>query len=183
MDDLERIRKKIRRDTRFKSIRTIYKTNTLFQITVDEYRKEIRDMFRIRQFRSLSVRSPQVLNKLAEAIVQDQSYRSRMTELLSQVHTARKTLIDMLSHFHDYALAEYGRDLKMLGAAKERSAFLNDVLSTYHSYCEDLDNLMLEIDTYIKDIDKAGYAAKNLVEVLHLMTLREGNLPTPKVRK
>lgn len=183
MDDLTRIRKKIRKDKRFKSIKSIYKTNPLFQVTIDEYRDEIRTMFKIRIFRSLNTKSPNILNKLAEALVQDQSFRSRMTEILSQLVMAKKSLNDMAERFFDYASTEYARDLKAIGAAKERSSFVRDVLSEYFTYCENLDNLMMEIDIYVKDIDKAGYTAKNLIEVVDMLTYREGGIPQPSRKR
>lgn len=179
-DDIKRIRLKIKDDKRYKRLRDIYKTSTLFQLTVPEYTKEVRQLFQIRGFRTFNVNGTNSLSKLASLIVEDQSYRSRMIEIYATVCSAIKSLDDMLSRFQDYATVTYARDLKAVGAAKERERMVRNVMSEYYKYKDDLELLRDEIDLYVKDIDKAGFALKNLVETLALIERREGTLPNSR---
>lgn len=178
MDDLKRIRLKIKDDKRYKNVRKIFNTNSLFQLPLDEYQDEVRNLFKMRKVRSLTLdASPKSLNKLAESIVQDQSYRSRMTEVLATVKNAAKHLGDMLDRFQDYATVTYARDLKAVGAAKERERTVKNVMAEYYRYQDGLTLLIEEIELYIKDIDKAGFAFKSMVDTLHIINQREFNLP------
>lgn len=178
MNDSKRIRLKIKEDKRYKNVRKIFKTNNLFQLPLAELQQEVRDLFKMRKVRSLTLSaSPKALNSLAESIVQDQSYRSRMTEILATVKNASKHLSDMLERFQDYAAVEYARDLKAVGAAKERERAVRNVMAEYYRYSDELTLLIDEIELYIKDIDKAGFAFKSMVDTLHILNQREFNLP------
>ncbi|QQO90317.1 hypothetical protein pEaSNUABM5_00175 [Erwinia phage pEa_SNUABM_5] len=178
MDDSKRIRLKIKEDKRYKNVRKIFKTNNLFQLPLAELQQEVRDLFRMRKVRSLTLSASQKsLNDLAESVVQDQSYRSRMTEILANVKNASKHLNDMLERFQDYASVEYARDLKAVGAAKERERAIRNVMAEYYRYSDELSLLIDEIELYIKDIDKAGFAFKSMVDTLHIINQREFNLP------
>lgn len=181
MDDLKRLRTKIIDDKRYKSVKKLFKTSDLFQLPVAEYRTEVRDLFKMLKFRSLTVNgSDKSLNKLAEAIVQNQSYRSRMTEIYAHLTESTRTLDQLLERFQDYALVTYARDLKAVGAAKERNAAIRAVMETYYKYAQEARLLMEEIDLYLKDIDKAGFAAKGLVDTLALISQREYSLPNKR---
>lgn len=173
MDNYTRLKKKIRSDERYKGVRKLFKTSEIFQLPLDEYRTEVRGLFKLRKIRSLSVNGSKALDRLAEAIVQDQSYRSRMTEIQAHLTESHRTLHDLLERFHHYATAEYARDLKAMGALKERSSAIVAILDPYLKYAQNTKLLMEEIDTYIKDIDKAGFAFKSLVDTLGLLTQRE----------
>lgn len=178
MDDIERIKKKIKSSKRYKSLRSTFTTSPVFQVTIDEYRNEIRSLFTTRRFRSLNPGGSDFDAKFLAAITQDQSTRSRMTEILAEVSAARRELNTLVEKFQEYAMVAYVDDLKAVGAAKERERFLNMIVRSILNYGSDLNNLAEEIDFYVKDIDKAGYAAKNLVEMMSVLYRRDGALPT-----
>ncbi|AXG67212.1 hypothetical protein MPK70_gp171 [Erwinia phage pEa_SNUABM_33] len=181
MDDLKRIRLKVKNDKRYKKLRDIYKTNDIFQQPLAELQDEARKLFKMRKVRTLNISDPTALNKLAESIIQDQSYRSRMTEILTHIHTASKLLNDMLERFQDYATVTYAKDLKAVGAAKERERCIRNIMAEYYRYADSLDLLKEELDLYIKDIDKCGFAFKALVDTMNIINQREYGLPN--VRK
>ncbi|QZE58732.1 hypothetical protein pEaSNUABM28_00175 [Erwinia phage pEa_SNUABM_28] len=181
MDDLKRIRLKVKEDKRYKKLRDIYKTNDLFQLPLAEYQDEARQLFKIRKVRTLNVSGdPNALNKVAESIIQDQSYRSRMTEIMTHVHAASKLLNDMLERFQDYASVTYAKDLKAVGAAKERERCVRNIMAEYYRYADQLDLLKEELDLYIKDIDKCGFAYRALVDTMSLINQREYGLPNSR---
>ncbi|QZE59414.1 hypothetical protein MPK66_gp170 [Erwinia phage pEa_SNUABM_2] len=181
MDDLKRIRLKVKEDKRYKKLRDIYKTNDLFQMPLAEYQDEARKLFKMRKVRTLNVTGdPNALNKVAESIIQDQSYRSRMTEIMTHVHAASKLLNDMLERFQDYASVTYSKDLKAVGAAKERERCVRNIMAEYYRYADSLDQLKDELDLYIKDIDKCGFAYRALVDVMNLINQREYGLPNSR---
>lgn len=180
MTEIERFKKKIRQDKRYRGVRNLFKTSEIFQLPLDEYRSEVRSLFKLRKIRSFTISGTKSMDKLAESIVQDQSFRSRMTEIYAHLSESSRTLQDLLKRFHDYAVIEYARDLKVFGAAADRTAAIKSVLEPYLKYSDESRLLMEEIDMYLKDIDKAGFAFKSLVETLSLISQREYGLPTPK---
>ena len=181
MDDLSRIRIKVKDDKRYKKLRSIYKTNALFQQPLSEYQDEARKLFKMRKVRTLNVSAdPNELNKVAESIIQDQSYRSRMTEILTHVHAASKLLNDMLERFQDYAAVTYAKDLKAVGAAKERERCIRNIMAEYYRYADQLEMLKEELDLYIKDIDKCGFAYRALVDTMNIINQREYGLPNQR---
>ena len=180
MDDLKRIRLKVKNDKRYKKLRDIYKTNDIFQQPLAELQDEARKLFKMRKVRTLNISDPSALNKLAESIIQDQSYRSRMTEILTNIHTASKLLNDMLERFQDYASVTYAKDLKAVGAAKERERCVRNIMAEYYRYADQLELLKEELDLYIKDIDKCGFAYRALVDTMNIINQREYGLPNSR---
>ncbi|UAW53284.1 hypothetical protein pEaSNUABM30_00166 [Erwinia phage pEa_SNUABM_30] len=180
MDDLKRIRIKVKNDKRYKKLRDIYKTNDIFQQPLAELQEEARRLFKMRKVRTLNISDPQALNKVAESIIQDQSYRSRMTEIMTHIHTASKLLNDMLERFQDYASVTYAKDLKAVGAAKERERCVRNIMAEYYRYADQLELLKEELDLYIKDIDKCGFAYRALVDTMNIINQREYGLPNSR---
>ncbi|QYW03134.1 hypothetical protein pEaSNUABM14_00174 [Erwinia phage pEa_SNUABM_14] len=180
MDDLKRIRLKIKDDKRYKKVRDIFKTNDLFQLPLAEYQEEARKLFKMRKIRTLNISDTNALSKVAESIIQDQAYRSRMTEILTTIHSASKLLNDMLERFQDYASVTYAKDLKAVGAAKERERCVRNVMVEYYRYADNLETVVAELDLYIKDIDKCGFAYRALVDTLNIINQREYGLPNSR---
>lgn len=180
VDDVTRIRLKVKDDTRYKKIRKLFKHEDLYQLPLDEYSREVDDLFAIRKVRSITINAPNALDKLAESIVQDQSSRSRMTEILAILTASHKDLNDLLSRFQDYVAVAYANDLKVLSTAKERERCVKNIMAEYYRYSDNLSTLIGKIDFFIKDIDKAGYAFKSLVDTLGLINQREYGLPNSR---
>ena len=124
MADMDRIRSKIKADPRFKKIRSIVKTNQMFSFSINDYRSEAANMFRLRRFRDLDTDSVSFIKDLNKAYAQDLSYRSRMTEMYVACNSARGLLNRLLTAFYDYAIIEYYADLKSVGTAEERKRLL-----------------------------------------------------------
>ena len=177
LSNLDRVRRKIRSDPKYKAIKNVYATDARFQIPVDGYRDEVRTMFKMRTYRGLTVNSPNFFRKFGESVLQDQSYRSRMTEMLTECYGSKRALERLLAAFTDYISVEYAKDLKPIGTIKDRDAFIRMVLAKFQKYLDRLDDFIFETDALIKDIDKAGFAAKNVAEVFNIVFQREGKLP------
>ncbi len=180
MDDLKRLRPQAKEEKRHKKLRDIYKTNSIFQLPIGEYQEEARRLFKMRKVRTLNISDPTALNKVAESIIQDQSYRSRMIEIYTNVNAASKLLNDMLERFQDYVSVTYAKDLKVVGAAKERERCVRNIMVEYYRYADQLDMLKEELDLYIKDIDKCGFSYRALVDTLHIINQREYGLPNSR---
>lgn len=177
MSDLDRVKTKIKSSRRFKGMLSLFETDERFSIPVDGYVSEVRTMFKMRKFRNLDVNDPKFTRKFAESIIQDQSYRSRMTEILTQCYASKRALDRLLDVFYDYAIVEFAKDLRILSTAKERESLINTILNRFQKYTISLDALIQEIDYYVKDIDKAGYTAKNIAEVYAIVFKKEGSIP------
>ena len=181
ISDLERVKSKIKGCKRYKGMIDIMETDERFQIPVGGYTNEIRTMFKMRKFRSLNVNDPVFTRKFAESIIQDQSYRSRITEMLTQCYAAKRALDRLVSIFYDYAIVEFNKDLRILSTQKERDSLLKTLLNRFNKYVEELDTFIQEADYYVKDIDKAGYSAKNIAEVYAIVFKREGSVPSGNI--
>jgi hypothetical protein len=53
-------------------------------------------------------------------------------------------------------------------------------MAEYYRYADNLSMLKEELDLYIKDIDKCGFAYKSLVDTLGLINQREYGLPNSR---
>ena len=177
ISDLERVKSKIKGCKRYKGMLDLYATDERFSLPVDSFVQEARTMFKMRKFRQLNVDDPKFTRRFAESIIQDQSYRSRMTEMLTQCYASKRALDRLLDVFHDYALVEFAKDLRVLGTQKERDALINTLLNRFQKYTSSLDAFIQEVDYYVKDIDKAGYTAKNIAEVYAIVFKKEGSIP------
>jgi hypothetical protein len=181
ISDLERVKSKIKGCKRYKGMLDLFSTDERFAIPIDSYIKEVRTMFKMRKFRGLDVNDPKFTRRFAEAIVQDQSYRSRMTEMLTQCYASKRALDRLLDIFYDYAIVEFSRELKILSTAKERESLLKSLLNRFNKYSVELDSFIQEVDYLVKDIDKAGYAAKNIAEVYAIVFKKEGSIPAGNI--
>lgn len=174
MADMDRIRSKIKADPRFKKIRSIVKTNQMFRFSVQDYRSEAANMFRLRRFRDLDTDSVSFIKDLNKAYSQDLSYRSRMTEMYVACNSARGLLNRLLTAFYDYAIIEYYADLKSVGTAEERKRFLSSILRTQQDLISEYDLMCEELDFYMKDIDKCGFGATSMANTQVMLSKNGG---------
>jgi hypothetical protein len=174
MADIDRIRSKIKADPRFKKIRSIVKTNRVFNFSVVDYQEEAARMFKMRRFRDLDTDSATFIRDLNKAYSQDLSYRSRMTEMYVACNSARGYLNRLLSAFYDYAIMEYYSDLKSVGTAEERKRFLSSILRTQQDLIQSYDMVCEELDFYMKDIDKCGFGATSMANTQVMLSKNGG---------
>lgn len=174
LDDLARLKSKIKADSRFKKLKNVYHTNKVFDLPIDSYRADMQGLFKLRKFRDLDTRSPTFIQDLNEAYALDLSYRSRMTETIAAFNDARMYMDRLVDAFTDYVYSAYANDLKIVGAAKERERFIATIMRPMLDYKAQLERACAEIDLYIKDIDKAGFGATSMANTQVMMTKNGG---------
>lgn len=174
LDDLSRLRAKIKADSRYKKLKSVYTTNKAFDLPIDSFRADMQGLFKLRKFRDLDTRSPTFIQSLNEAYVQDLSYRSRMTETFATFNNARMYMDRLVDAFSDYVHSAYSNDLKIVGAAKERERFVATMLRPMLDYKAQLERACAEIELYVKDIDKAGFGATSMANAQVMLSKNGG---------
>lgn len=170
--DLLELKKKIKKDSRYKKLHKLLNDDDIeqYNIPVNEYLMNAKTLHGSRKFRRLDPNSPNILAELTAAAVEDQSFRSQMTEILVVCSQAIKSIRRLLESFSAYATMTYQRELKALvGTVKEREAFIDAIFEDFHKYIIEVEALEDAIKLYIIDIDKAGYVMKNIAEVQRLV--------------
>jgi hypothetical protein len=81
-----------------------------------------------------------------------------------------------VDNLHDFLIIENSQRLKIFGTIKERDRFMQAVLRNFYEYLREIETLLLEIDYMVTDIDKAGYAAKNMVDLYSVIFKNEGRI-------
>lgn len=119
----------------------------------------------LRSMRNKSI----TIASLLEAQTAETTARSRLTEIhvtLSRDHEQMVTVLEQaekffLHRFRTRLQEEYSTD-----AARRR--FIERLLSDFEGQCSEFRSAVQTVKLYIEDIDKSGYAIRNLVELLKM---------------
>lgn len=167
--DLRELREELREDKTFQQYRRIVKTidervNLIKNVT------EARSLHGARTMRELKGNAP-TTQKVYEAIVRDMATRSRIIELRIALFTEKELLDSALSsvtaHVRSvYDLNEAGRTLD------QKKQLMKKILNRGFVLLEELKSALEVFDLIIKDIDQAGFAVRNLVELVKIQIER-----------
>lgn len=143
------------------------------QLDLDKLYEEIKTLHSGRTMRGLkSSVSPK---KIIGATLQDQSYRSRLVEinlLMTREYAALKAAYDATK---DHLNSKFGKDIGVRSIA-DRDAYWRSKLSKAVMRIDKLANMIELAEMVIEDIDKAGYAAKNIIAAFEIATRPEINV-------
>lgn len=173
--DLQRVRKTIRKDPRFKKMKQVLELNR-DRIKTDAWRKEMKLNHQQRSVGNLSVKDPRFHKKMASACMFEVAARSRLAEMAVVCSEIEQVLKNHLKHFADYVLLSYSAELKVFSTIKERTKLIDTILRPFEEYLDDISSLKTQIYIYIEDIDKTGYAVKNIVSVFEVVIRNEGRV-------
>lgn len=169
-EKVKMLKNRLREDKRLIKIKKAFGTLPEYKLDSVELRQEIESMMLTRKVRSLSG-SKKMSTALIEAMLQDQSYRSRATEILMGCVRTDKNLSRVLDSLEDYMLVEYSDLLSSsFRTIKERKAFVEYVLRKYYEFLDKVDEVRQVAELLIVDVDKAGYMYKNMIEALNLVS-------------
>lgn len=174
-EQIARVRKKIKRDKHYQSMDTVLTLNR-DKIKTDAWRKEMKVNHQNRKIGKLKVNHPQFFKRMAVACAFEVACRSRLAEMAVTCSDIERTLKSHLDYFSDYVLINYSADLKIFSTVKERTKFIDSILRRFYEYLDDIASLKTQIYIYIEDIDKAGYAVKNMVSVFEVVVRNEGRV-------
>jgi hypothetical protein len=173
--DLKRVRLKVKRDKRYKEM-DLALTFNRDKIKTDSWRREMEINHRDRKIGKLRVKDPNFFKKMTEACAFEVSCRSRLAEMSVVCSDIERSLKSQLDYFSDYVLITYSADLKIFSTIKERTKFTESIMRKFQGYLDDMTTLRMQIHIYMEDIDKAGYAIKNMVSVFEVIMRNEGHI-------
>lgn len=165
LEKIELAKRRIRQDPKYKRLKRALEELPVFRVPLEEITDELKFIQSSRKIRALRVSNPKFHTELIEAVLLDQSNRSRITEILIDCTAARSSIDRAITSFKDYALIEYCDLLKMFSTKAERLTFVEGVLRTFITFIQRIEELERKCRYVIEDIDKAGYSTKHIVDV------------------
>lgn len=107
--------------------------------------------------------------------MQDQGYRSRLSEICLQCNRASAKLRRAIEQLQTYMLVRYYDEIRELGlrTKEERTNLIDTVLTDVFQFVEGIEEVVEAAETIIEDIDKAHYSLKLGKEIIELHTHKE----------
>lgn len=173
-EELKAIRRIIKKNQRYQQFLENFRGNPAYNIDFEEFHEELQRLHTTRLTRELKrKRTRSFPEKVCEAMLQDQSTRSRCAEILGQCTKISGAMERTLSKLRDYLCAEYADTLKRIGAQGERKAFVEAIMRDFYDFYDEVKTLEKASSIVIEDIDKAGFMFKNLVEIIKVLSRPE----------
>lgn len=169
----DQVRSLLRKDTRYKRLKSTFDTSDLFQIPFDEYKDELKMLHKTRMIHKLSPGHPNFVKNLTEAAIKDTTNRHRYSEILVSATEAHVSLGKMIEAFESYFLVRYSQDMKHIRTKEERKAFIKAVMNKFHEYLNDTHELITILKIYLEDIDKASFTVKHLIDAFQILAKRD----------
>jgi len=110
--DIQSIIKEMKKDAKFKRLRTAFDTLPMYQLPIENLITEIESSHKIRKIRRLNPEDPKFVDALIQANVNDQATRSRMTEIMMTCIRASTTLEAALEALSNHLLITYSEQLR-----------------------------------------------------------------------
>lgn len=172
--ELDEARRALMKDKRYKRLLDTFESRRMFSLPFDDYRDECQTLHKSRKLHKLKgVGDPNFGKNLIEAAITDQAKRHRYAEILTIVKDANSSLFRLLESFESYYLIKHGDKLRAIRTKDERKQFIRAVLSKFHKYLAETEQLIDILNIYIEDIDKAGYLVSNLVRAYETISKRD----------
>lgn len=166
-EDLQHIRRLVKGDDKYKRFKHSVEKNPNLKLPFGDLHEEIDRIHRTRSLRSLQRTDKQFTANVLDAKLEDQRYRSRLTEILASTIPITGTFTETLTNLRDYLLLEYGK--RIGGTKNERQQFMENVLRPFFRHIHRVEQLKDHCRFIIDDIDKAGYTFNNTIELIKLL--------------
>lgn len=172
-EEIKRLRKSLRKDKQFKKVQMFFDRLSEEISAVGLY-DEIKRLHSMRASRSLERTKKAFLDKVVEANLQDQSYRSRLAEIQMECARSISKYEPIVDDLVLYLHAQYQEALKSFFTAKgDRIEFLQNLCKEHTRFLREIASVEEAAKTVIVDIDKAGYMFKNLIEAVKIVHERK----------
>lgn len=172
--DLLRIKRKLREDKRVEKLDRAFRDLPEFNLPMRDIYEEIKTIHALRKTRTLNKGSSTFTQDIVEALLDDQAYRARLTEIMIMTVKAIRNLEDTLDSLEGYLMVQYGAELSTIRTKGEREKFIeHHVLTKFSRYMDNAQQLKESAELVIVDIDKAGFMFKALIEAVKLATGRK----------
>lgn len=172
-DEIKRLRKLLRKDPQFKKIIKFFERVST-EISPVGFYDEIKRLHKMRSSRSLERGSKAFLDKVVEANLQDQSYRSRLAEIQMECAKLLSKYEPVVDDLVLYMHAQHLEAIKGFFSSKvDRVEFLQGLCKDHHTFLREVRSVEEAAKLIITDIDKAGYMFKNLIEAMKIVHERK----------
>lgn len=169
---MEKLKDKVKQDEVYLRYRNILKT-VRTAVSIESVLKEGKFLHKSRKSRVLFEArvSPQ---KLQDALLNDMSNRSRLTELKVLLMNQQELLSTTITIGKKHVRSQYADLVQRYGSTKEAQLLVVDrIFASGNEVLAEIDNAVDILDLYIKDIDNAGYALRNVTETLRMVLDRK----------
>lgn len=171
--------KVLREDERVQALSDLFKLDKKYHIDIEGYRRDARLMHKTRTIRKLDgeqvVEGRGFAKRLVSSVAIEVACRGSLTEMLTAAQSVRHRLRKHLESIEDYLLVTYNYEISLAHkTVKDRDAFISTQLSLYFKHLDEVDNLVMELEFYITDIDKAGYAVRAMTDIFRAVFATEG---------
>lgn len=172
-EEIKRLRKHLRKDKQYLKVQKFFERLAGEISTVGLY-EEIQRLHKMRSSRSLERTGKAFLDKVVEANLMDQSYRSRLAEIQMECARSLSKYEPVIDDLVTYMHAQYQESLKGFFTAKgDRIEFLQNLCKDNTRFMREISSVEEAAKTIIVDIDKAGYMFKNLIEAVKIVHERK----------
>lgn len=167
--DMLRIKRVILKDKKVVRLEKAFSELADYNLPFRDMYEEIERIHMTRKTRHLDKSSSTFVQDIMDGMINDQSSRSRLTEILMSCVHAGRNLSSTLETLEGYLSIEYADQLRSIRTKGERVSFLrHHVLSKYHKYIDRVDRIKEAADLVMTDIDKAGFVYRNIIESVKL---------------
>lgn len=160
--------KKLKNDKRYKRYLTVL-DNVRSSINLESDRLEATNLHSTRTVRSLTGKKRFSPKAIMTAIATDLSVRARLVEL-RQNNSIKLSLVESATEaIHSHIRTNHQSIMRGLSNEASRKAMLEELTQDAIGLQRDIRAVVDLLDYFIKDIDQAGYAVRNMVEILKLL--------------
>jgi len=164
------IRSDVRKDEKVVKLRRIV-SGIQNMVNLTALHDELESLHSGRKVRHLKV-SGLSSKSVIDAVLQDQSYRSRVTEIVVQSLRHSNNLSEAYDATLDHLIQAYDNRLD-IRTKSERQSYLKSFIAPANKLLADLNTVVSLAEYIVEDIDKAGYALKNTIQALEISSKRE----------
>lgn len=158
----------IKEDQQYLQFRTVLKT-VAGKVSLDDILDEARVIHSNRPARTL-YKAKLEPTTIFQAAAYDVNARARLVEIRAQLYRQKSVIDNATTKMRTYLATQYATAIRNKGSTQqERKVTLDRILARAMEMVAEFDDTLEQLDSYIKDIDQAGFAIRNITEVLKLL--------------
>lgn len=167
----------IRADARYKKFKKIV-TEAQERVDFEKDREEALALHSGLVVRTIYGKKMYSSKTLLESLAQVQANRSRLVELRVRSSIHISYVKEASSAFKRYIYTAYADDMRNAEyrTKDQREALLMRLTAIAEEFMSEGNSHLDMIDTFIKDLDQAGFSMKHMVDVLRLLDGKEGKI-------
>jgi len=166
----------LRKDPKYKRLKTTFATHENFRIDLPTLLEELETSHKIRKVRRLNPTDPEFVDKLIDASLDDQSKRSRATEILIRCVRSHSLLLNAVDNLRYHLLTTYSNELRPFSTKEERLQVVKMALRTFDVFLANVTVVKDSANLIVIDIDKSAWTLKGVVQAMELHVSRERHI-------